>query len=294
MERLLNMATFAQVVESRGFSAAAERLQVSRAVVSKRIAALERDLGVTLLHRTTRRQSLTEAGEALYAHSRRVLDEVATAEERVHELSSAPRGILRVTAPHSYGSRILGPRVAQFLLRYPHIRMELQLNDEVTDLAAASVDIAVRLTAQPAEGLVARRLEEIPYVVCAAPAYLQRHGTPQKPEDLLAHNCIYYAGDQVHRPWRFTRKGHETVVEISGSLMANSVAVLRDAAIAGLGVATLSRYQVEQELAAGTLCEVLQDYRLPLRSVFLVTLPDRLLPTKTRVFIDFLMQARVA
>jgi len=292
MERLLNMATFAQVVESRGFSAAAERLQVSRAVVSKRIAALERDLGVTLMHRTTRRQSLTEAGEALYAHSRRVLDEVATAEERVHEFARAPRGILRVTAPHSYGSRILGPRVAQFLLRYPHIRIELLLNDEVTDLAAASVDIAVRLTAQPAEGLVARKLEEIPYVVCAAPAYLERHGTPQKPEDLLAHNCIYYAGDQVHRPWRFARKGRETAVEISGSLMVNSVTVLRDAAVAGLGVAALSHYQIEQELAAGTLCEVLQDYRLPLRSVFLVTLPDRLLPTKTRVFIDFLMQAR--
>ncbi|WP_341677745.1 LysR family transcriptional regulator [Niveibacterium sp. SC-1] len=291
MERLLNMATFAQVVESQGFSAAAERLQVSRAVVSKRIAALERDLGVTLLHRTTRRQSLTEAGEALYAHSRRVLDEVATAEERVHELSSAPRGILRVTAPKSYGSRVLGPRIAQFLMQFPQIRMDLQLSDELTDLAARSVDLAVRLTAKPAEGLVARRLEEIPAVLCAAPAYVEKHGAPARPEDLLAHNCLYYAGDLVQRPWRLSREGRETAVDISGSLWANSVAVLRDAAIAGLGVVAISRYHIEEDLAAGALVELLPEYTLPLRNVYLVTLPDRLLPTKTRVFIDFLTQA---
>ncbi len=295
MERLINMASFAEVVEAGSFSAAAERLDSSRAVLSKRIAALEKDFGVTLLHRTTRRQSLTEAGQALYEHCRRVLDEMNSAEAHLHELSSTPRGTLRVSAPHSYGNRVLGRQIAQFLLRYPQIQVELQLSDQFADLAASGVDIAVRLTNTPAPGLVARRLNDLRYVLCASPAYLARHGTPRQPADLLSHNCIYYVGDITQNPWQFIdAAGQRSEIEIAGRLTANSVEVMRSAALAGLGIIALSRYLLEDELQRGDLLELLPDYRMPDRQIYLVTLPDRLLPAKTRAFIDFLLPARAA
>lgn len=293
MERLINMASFAEVVECGGFSAAAAKLDCSRAVLSKRIAALEQDFGVTLLHRTTRRQSLTEAGEALYAHCRRMLDEASHAEARVLELADTPRGTLRVTAPYSYGSRVLGPLLAQFLQQHPQIRVDLQLSDHLTDLAGSAVDIAVRLTNTPAPGLVARHLAELPYVICAAPAYLARHGEPRTVEALLQHNCLFYAGEVIQNPWRITTpEGEERSIEVGGSLLTNSVDVLRGAALGGLGIIAMSRYLVEAELQRGELVELLPRHRVAPRQIYLVTLPDRLLAAKTRAFIDFLLPAR--
>jgi DNA-binding transcriptional LysR family regulator len=295
MERLINMASFAEVVEAGSFSAAAERLDSSRAVLSKRIATLEKDFGVTLLHRTTRRQSLTEAGQALYEHCRRVLDEMNSAEAHLHELSSTPRGTLRVSAPHSYGNRVLGTQIAQFLLRYPQIQVELQLNDQFADLAGTGVDIAVRLTNTPAPGLVARRLNDLRYVLCAAPTYLAQHGTPRQPADLLSHNCIYYVGDITQNPWQFIdTTGQRSEIQIAGRLTVNSVEVMRSAALEGLGIIALPRYLLEDDLQRGDLVVLLPDYRMPDRQIYLVTLPDRLLPAKTRAFIDFLLPARAA
>jgi len=295
MERLINMASFAEVVEAGSFSAAAERLDCSRAVVSKRITALEKDFGVTLLHRTTRRQSLTEAGEALYEHCRRVLDETNSAETRLHELSSSPRGTLRVSAPHSYGNRILAAQIASFLQRYPEVRVNLHLTDQLADLAGTAVDIAVRLTNTPAPGLVARRLAELPYAVCAAPDYIARHGKPRNPDDLRQHNCIYYAGEITQNPWRFIAPDGQSIeVAITGSFVANGVEVLRNAAIAGLGIVALSRYQLDAEIQRGELVELLPRYRMPPRHIYLVTLPDRLLAAKTRAFIDYLLPERIA
>ncbi|GAB2903806.1 LysR family transcriptional regulator [Uliginosibacterium flavum] len=293
MERLINMASFAEVVEAGGFSAAAQKLACSRAVVSKRISALEKDFGVTLLHRTTRRQSLSEAGEALYAYCRRVLDEMNSAEAHLHELASTPRGTLRVTAPHSYGTRVLGPQLASFLQRFPEIRVELQLSDQMADLAGSAVDIAVRLTNTPAPGLVARHLAELPYVICAAPAYLQAHGTPQTAPELRQHNCLFYAGDVIQNPWRITSPAGEMLdIEVRGVLVVNSVEVLRATACEGLGIIAMSRYLVDAELQRGELVEILGDCHMPPRQIHLVTLPDRLLPAKTRAFIDFLLPGR--
>ncbi|MFT3735257.1 MAG: LysR family transcriptional regulator [Rhodocyclaceae bacterium] len=291
MERLINMASFAEVVEAGGFSAAAHRLDCSRAVLSKRIAALEKDFGVTLLHRTTRRQSLTEAGEALYVHCRRVLDEMNQAETSLHELSSAPRGTLRVSALHSWGNQVLGPQIAAFLLRYPEIRIDLQLSDQIADLAASAVDVAIRMTNSPAPGLVARHLAELPYVICAAPSYIARHGKPQTAQALREHNCLFYSGELTQNPWRIiTPEKQEIELEVRGQLMVNSVAVLRAAAVSGLGIIAMSRYLIEAELQRGELVELLPRYRVPPRQLYLVTLPDRLLAAKTRAFIDFLLQ----
>lgn len=293
MERLINMASFAEVVESGSFSAAADRLDCSRAVLSKRVTALEKDFGVTLLHRTTRRQSLTEAGEALYAHCRRVLDELNSAESRLHELASSPRGTLRVSAPLSYGHRVLGPQLADFLTRYPQIRIDLQLDDQFADLAGSAIDIALRLTNTPAPGLVARHLAELPYVICAAPEYLARHGTPRHAVELSEHQCLFYAGEIIQNPWRITTPDGEALdLVVQGPLTTNSVDVLRSAALKGVGIIALSRYLVDVELQRGQLVELLCDHHMPARHIYLVTLPDRLLPAKTRAFIDFLLPER--
>ncbi|HSD37284.1 MAG TPA: LysR family transcriptional regulator [Rhodocyclaceae bacterium] len=290
MERLINMASFAEVVDAGGLSAAAERLGCSRAVVSKRLAALERDFGVTLLNRTTRRQSLTEAGQTLYAHCRRILDEMHSAETQLHEFSASPRGTLRVSAPYSYGARVLSKRLPEFLQRYPDIRMELQLADQLADLAGTAVDIAVRLTDSPAPGLVARKLVDVPYIVCASPAYLAQHGTPAHPRELSQHNCLYYVGGILQTPWHFDGPDGHSVIDVQGSLTVNSVDILRDAVIGGLGIIAISRYHLTDELADGRVVELMSDYQLPGRAIYLMTLPDRLLPAKTRAFIDFLWQ----
>ena len=290
MERLINMASFAEVVDAGGLSAAADKLNCSRAVISKRLGALERDFGVTLLNRTTRRQSLTEAGQTLYAHCRRILDEMNSAETQLHEFSTSPRGTLRVSAPYSYGARVLSKRLPEFLQRYPDIRMELQLADQLADLAGTSVDIAVRLTDNPAPGLVARKLVDVPYIVCASPGYLAQQGTPSHPRDLLQYNCLYYVGGILQTPWHFDGPDGHSAVEVQGSLTVNSVDVLRDAVIGGLGIVAISRYHLTEELADGRVVELLGDYRLPERAIYLMTLPDRLLPAKTRAFIDFLWQ----
>ncbi len=293
MERLINMASFAEVVDAGSFSAAADRLGCSRAALSKRIRALEQDFGVTLLHRTTRRQSLTEAGEALHAHCRRVLDEMNQAEARMHELSASPRGTLRISAPHSWGNRVLGPLLAEFLLRHPEVRVELHLTDQLADLAGSAVDVAIRMTNTPAPGLVARHLADLRYAVCAAPAYLARHGTPASPADLAAHRCLIYAGEVIQNPWHITdAAGVEHEVQVHGPAAANSTEVIRALAAGGVGLIALSRYLVEAELASGALVEVLTDCRMPVRQLHLVTLPDRLLPAKTRAFIDFMRESR--
>lgn len=294
MERLINMASFAEVVEAGGFSAAAQKLVCSRAALSKRIGALEQDFGVTLLHRTTRRQSLTEAGEALYVHCRRVLDEMNSAEARMHELASSPRGTLRISAPHSWGNRVLGPLLAQFLLRYPEIRIELNLTDQLADLAGAAVDVAIRMTNTPAPGLVARHLADLRYAVCAAPAYLARQGCPATPGALREHQCVIYAGEVTQNPWRIAdAAGQLQEVEVRGPLTANSTEVLRAMAVGGVGIIALSRYLLEAELASGELVEILTDCSMPPRQLHLVTLPDRLLPAKTRAFIDFMLPDRM-
>lgn len=294
MERLINMASFAEVVEAGGFSAAAQKLACSRAALSKRIAALEKDFGVTLLNRTTRRQSLTEAGETLYAHCRRVLDEMNNAEARMYELARSPRGTLRISAPHSWGNRVLGPLLAQFLLRYPDIRIELSLDDQMADLAGSAIDVAIRLTNTPAPGLVARHLADLRYAICAAPSYLERQGCPTMPEALRTHQCLIYAGEVIQNPWRITDAGGQLKeIEVRGPVAVNSAEVMRAMAVGGVGIIALSRYLLETELASGELVEILTDCHISPRQLHLVTLPDRLLPAKTRAFIDFMLPDRM-
>lgn len=290
MENLADLIVFAKVVEERSFSGAARKLGVSLPVVSKKVAALEQRLGARLLHRTTRRLSLTEAGAAVYEHCANIAGEVAAVEAAVSHLYATPRGHLRVSAPLAFGAMHIAPAIPEFLGRYPDITLELTLNDRVVDLAEEGVDVAVRMTPSPAPTLVARRLAGVGRVICAAPDYLTRHGVPTVPADLAGHNCICYSNVVPVDEWRFRAANSEEVVRVRGNYRVNSTDALRKAAVAGMGIAMLPSYTVGQELATGKLVPLLTGYGLPESDIYAVYLPNRHLSPKTRVFIDYLME----
>ncbi|WP_455384021.1 LysR family transcriptional regulator [Acidihalobacter prosperus] len=294
MQSLVAMAAFARVVETGSFTAAARDLGVSTPVLSKRVAELERGLGARLLHRTTRRLSLTEAGSAFYEHCARVVEEAGKAEEAVTRLSEAPRGLLRVTAPVAFGSSHVAPAVPEFLERHPEVQVDLELNDRIVDLAAEGFDLAIRLTGNPQPNLVARRLTSASRLVCAAPAYWLRRGKPRTPAELAHHNCILYGTAPGASEWFFNGPAGEERVRVSGNFRVNGSDALREAALGGLGVIRLTSLTVDRELASGLLETALDDYASPDTDIYAMYLPNRYLSKKTRVFIDFLSERYAA
>lgn len=286
---LENMLVFAAVVEAASFSAAAEKLGISVPVVSKRITALEASLGARLLHRTTRRLSLTEAGSVFYGHCIRVAAEMEAAQAAVHHLDAAPRGLLRVTAPVTFGSHQLAHALPGFLARYPEVEVELDLSDRQVDLAEEGFDLAVRITSQPPLNLAARHLTRTRRVVCAAPGYWDRYGRPQAPVDLAEHDCIIYTPNAQFNQWYFTDPQGTETVSVQGRFRVNNTEAMLEAAIGGGGVVMLTSFTVEREIAAGRLEPVLQDYAAPAADIYALYLPNRYLSAKARAFIDYLV-----
>lgn len=287
MDRLTAMAVFAEVVETRSFSAAASRLGLSTSTASKYVAHLERHLGVRLLHRTTRRVSLTEAGAAFYERATRIVGEMEDAETTVSRLRGTPRGVLRVNAPTSFGTLHLAPAIPVFLARYPEVRVDASLDDRVVDLVEGGFDVAVRVARSlPDSSLVARRLAPNRLVVCAAPPYWKAHGKPRTPADLAHHVCLRYT-HLTTQAWGFHGPRGEESVVVSGSLQANNGEVLAAAAVAGLGVAHLPSFIVGPALAAGALEPALDDYAVADAFLYAVY-PHRQAPPKVRVFVNFL------
>jgi DNA-binding transcriptional LysR family regulator len=290
MENFANLATFAKVVEEKSFSGAARKLGISLPVVSKRVGELEQQLGAKLLHRTTRRLSLTEAGSMIYQHCANIVAEADAVEAAISHLYSKPRGHLRVSAPLAFGLLEIAPAVPEFLARYPEVELELVFNDRIVDLAEEGIDVALRMTSTPGPNLVARQLAEVRRVVCAAPAYLKRHGTPRNPADLAHHNCIFYSNVIPLNEWQFKGEASDEVVTVTGNYRVNSTDALRQAAVAGLGIAMLPSYTVAAELKAKRLVALLTKYALHQSGIYAVYLPNRHLSPKTRVFIDFLLE----
>jgi DNA-binding transcriptional LysR family regulator len=284
------MVIFAAVVEAGGFSAAARALGISTPVVSKRVSALEAELGARLLNRTTRRLSLTEAGEVFYRHCTRVVSEAAEAEAAVTYLNEAPRGLLRVTAPVTFGSRQVAGALPGFLERYPEVDVELDVSDRRVDLAEEGFDVALRITTNPPPHLAARRLTGTRRVVCAAPAYWDRHGRPQRPADLPSHNCIVYVPNPDFNQWYFAGPGGSETVAVRGNFRVNNAEAMLAAAINGLGVIMLTSFTVGPAIAAGRLEPVLQDYASSSTDVYALYLPNRYLSAKARAFIDYMVE----
>lgn len=289
MQSLTDIAIFVKVVELSSFTAAAEALEMSQPVVSKAVSRLEEKLGARLLNRTTRRLSLTEAGSELYRRSVRALEEIENAELEVARFQTEPRGTLRVSAPMSFSILQLGAKLQSFLEQYPGVHVELSLDDRRVDLVEEGFDVAIRIANLQDSNLVARKIVPCRQVICAAPAYLEKHGTPERPEDLLEHNCIMYSFLTHAREWRLTdAEGQTHVVPLKGSLQTNNGLVNRAAAISGVGILMLPTFYIGDQLRSGELKPVLCKFRPADIAVYAVYPERRNLSPKVRAFVDFL------
>ena len=291
MDALTDIAVFVRVVERGSFTLAAGDLGLSRAVVSKYLSRLEERLGARLLHRTTRRLSLTEAGAALFEASRGALERIEDAEAAVARLQSKPRGRLRVSAPMSFGILHLGPAIADFARAYPEVTLDVQFDDRFVNLVEESIDVAVRIGALTDSSLVARKLATTRAVACAAPAYLQEFGEPEAPEDLASHNCLIYSYLATTNVWRFAAPdGREIPVAVNGTLRTNNGIVLAEAAVAGHGILITPTFYVGPLLRAGKLRQILARYKLKELGIHALYPQRAHVPPKVRVFVDFLAQ----
>jgi DNA-binding transcriptional LysR family regulator len=292
MKDLTGMATFARVAEAKSFSAAARRLNLSKSVVSKHVAKLEKSFGARLLNRTTRRLSLTEIGAAFYEHCARIVEEAEKAELAVGRFSSAPRGVIKINASVEFGTVHVAPALPVFLAQYPEVSIDMTLSDRFIDLAEEGYDVAIRSAwkDEPGLNLVARELAPIRRKVCATPEYFKRHGIPQAPGDLIRHNClIYTSSGGKNEWWRLVGPEGEISVPVSGNLRINDNEALWRAVLGGVGVALLPTFLIGEDLQRGALQEALTEYTSLERSVYAVYLPNRHLSPKLRTFIDFLV-----
>lgn len=291
MDKFESMRAFTQVVVSGGFAAAAREMGLSRSAVNKLVIGLEGELGVQLLHRSTRVVSPTETGLAFYERCVEILASLAEAERSVMQLHGEPRGRLRVNAPMSFGTMHLAPALADFLVQYPDLQVQLTLNDRFIDPIEEGFDVTIRI-AKPQESasLIVHSLAAAQRVLCAAPTYLETHGIPAHPDELRHHSCLHYGQLAVENQWMLIGEDGEHTISVTGALCSNNGEVLRDAAVRGLGITLLPQFLVGEELKRGNLQLVLPDYHPPQLSIYALYPVNRHLSTKTRLFVDFLQE----
>ncbi|WP_374574674.1 LysR family transcriptional regulator [Phenylobacterium sp.] len=286
------LAVFAKVVELRGFSAAATELGMSKATVSKAVSRLETRLGARLVNRTSRRLALTDAGQRLAERAARILAEGEAAEDEALSQSQVPRGVVRLAVPMSFGLAEVAPILPDFLKAYPEVRVELHLSDARVDLVGEGFDMALRIGALPDSSLVARRLRPVAARTVGAPAYFQAHGRPTHPARLADHACLGYAYLPNPETWRFSnRAGEEVSVRAAGPLCANNGDALVAAALAGVGVAVLPDFVVDDLIAEGRLEAILSDWTPPVGGLHLVQPPGGPRPARVEALAAFLVRA---
>lgn len=286
MDRLAAYRAFVRTVDLGSQAAAAAEIGVSQTMLGRYLRELEDHLGTRLLNRTTRRQSLTEAGHAFYARVSSALEDLNAAERSVLDLQTEPRGRLRVNAPVTFGSLFLAREVAAFCERHPQVRVELVLNDRFVDLVEEGYDLAIRIGRLDQSSLIARRLAPCRAVVCASPAYLERRGVPQRPADLAGHDCQSYTYASGGDDWRFEGPGGMETVRISGTLETNSGTAAVEAAIAGLGIIMKPTFMVGEAIRTGRLVRLLPDYQPLTIGIHAVYPHARNLSPKVRSFVD--------
>ncbi|MHA6719966.1 LysR family transcriptional regulator [Sphingomonas sp. RS6] len=284
-------AVFASVVEHRSFSAAAAALGVSKATVSKAITRLEERLGTSLFHRTSRRLTLTESGRTLADHAQRILGEGQAAEEAAFESATAPAGLVRLAAPLTFGTHHLAPLLADFMALHPGILVDLTLSDAMIDIVGEGIDIALRIAELPDSSLRARRLGPVGIHVVGAPAYFDRAGRPKHPADLSRHACFIYTNMAMPGVWRFRKAGgEEAAVRIDGPLRTDNGEAMLPALRAGIGIARLPGFIVEEDIAAGRLEVVLDDWFGGATALHLLTPPSTRRPARVETLIEFLTE----
>jgi DNA-binding transcriptional LysR family regulator len=289
MDKFAQMRAFTQVVSVGGFAAAARQMGVSRSVVNKLVIALENDLGVQLLQRSTRMVSPTETGIAFYERCVEILASLAEAEQAVSQLQAEPKGRLRVNAPMTFGTMYLAPAIADFLGQYPDLQIELTLNDRFVDPIEEGFDLTVRIAEpQPTSSLLVQPLAPAQRLLCAAPTYLNQRGRPKHPSDLRQHSCLHYGQLTVENRWNLTGPDGLHTVTVQGALCSNNGEALREAAIQGLGITLLPRFIVESALQSAKLEVVLPEYAPPSLAIEVLYPVNRHLSTKIRLLVDFL------
>ncbi|WP_343717563.1 LysR family transcriptional regulator [Inquilinus sp.] len=290
MDRLRAYEIFAAVVAQGSFTRAADALDTSPANVTRYVNELEAHLAVRLLNRSSRRLSLTEAGQALAERARAILDEVAETEAIASSAALSPRGRLRVNAPVSFGILHLAPLWPRFLARYPQIELEVDLVDRVVDLVGEGYDLAIRISRAGSQALVARKLAASRNIVCAAPDYIARRGAPATPADLLAHDCIGYSGAATVEWHLADEAGRPYAVKVPCVMQANNGDTARAAALAGLGIIWQPTFLIGGDLRQGRLVPLLPGYRMADIDVLAVYPSRRYLGAKVRVMVDFLAE----
>lgn len=290
MELLNDMALFVEVARAMSFRQAASALGMPNSTLSRRVSALEKAIGLRLLHRTTRKLELTEAGQLYFERCKRIVDEARLAHEQLGGLLAEPSGVLRASLPVDFATTYLAPLIAEFARRYPGLRFEFDLTPRRVDLVTEPYDVAIRIGESPDSALIARLLASLPTHLYASPGYLARAGEPAQPSDLASHECL---GFRAARPmlWRLSRTdGAATAeVEVAGRFQLNSVGMMRRLATLDLGLVVLADAMAADDVAAGRLRQVLPDWQGPLAPVYAIT-ETRLLPAKTQRFIEFLRE----
>ncbi|HZT90141.1 MAG TPA: LysR family transcriptional regulator [Stellaceae bacterium] len=290
MDRLTSLAVFARVVDSGGFSAAAQRLGMSPTMVSNHVQALENRLGVRLLNRTTRKVSVTEIGREYYERCIQILAELDEADRIAGSLQLTPRGRLRVHCD-THIVRFIAPLLPGFLADFPDAAIDLRIGERMPDLVEDGFDLAIRPTPPPDSSLIVRRLSSWRHILCCAPQYLESHPAPARPADLTAHNCLRYAYYPYGDEWHFVAAdGRPETVRVSGNLVTTSAEALRAVARAGGGLFLAPSFLIADDLRAGAVVRLLPSYRLPEFAINAIYPHRRHLPAKVRVFIDRLAE----
>ena len=288
------MLVFSKVVQGGSLSAAARELGISPAVVSRTLAAMEARLGVRLINRTTRSLHLTDEGASYYETCSRILAEIEEADAAVTSRRVEPRGVLKVALPASFGHTHITPLIPRFVERYPKIELALSLSDRAFNLIDEGFDLAIRIAELKDSSLAARKLAPNRRVVCASPAYLRRHAEPKTPQDLTQHNCLVASWEQgFAMTWEYKNAvGKRGSVRVTGRYACDNWEVLREWAVAGMGVALKSTWDVRKQLEDGSLVSLLAGYDFGTDvGIYAVYPHRRFLPAKTRVFIDFLAES---
>lgn len=291
MDKFESIRAFTQVVNAGGFAAAAREIGLSRSQVNKLVISLENELGVQLLHRSTRVVTPTESGLAFHERCVEILASLEEAERSITQLQAEPRGRLRVNAPMTFGTMHLAPALADFLVQYPDLQVQLTLNDRFVDPIEEGFDVTVRI-AKPQEvaSVIVHPLTLAPRVLCAAPSYLEANGTPTHLDELRHHSCLHYGQLAVESQWTLIGSEGEQTISVTGVLCSNNGEVLRDAAVRGLGITLLPTFVVEPELQQGTLQRVLPEYHPPELSISVIYPVNRHLSTKVRLLVHFLQE----
>ena len=292
MDRIGDLSLFLRVLDLGSISAAARSLDLSVAVASQRLKRLERELGVRLLHRTTRQLHATPEGVALAEQGRALVEDLEALTGGLRQSATEVSGTLRVTIPASFGQQYISPLLPEFLALHPRVKLSVNLNDQILDLVGSGFDLGIRVGALGDSGLVARQLATNRRVLCASPDYLRRHATPRTPADLATHDCLLLVGSQGRQDiWRFTdRKGGEIAQRVQGRFESNQGELLRDAVVAGLGIALHSVWHVHEQLRDGRLQVLLPDYPIAATGIHAVMPQRRLVPPRVRAFVDFLAE----